>query len=449
MANARALLTEELQHLVRDAVADVSSEAGALEQDRRPRRRSARSPVAERRRTPQATILQLPPPGEPPELPLTDAAGSAAVREPPGSPAPHQRAFLARVEVASSVPTVRHPVRTRRVAVACRRASPLDARRATRMLRVAVPGMVLGSPAAASGPPAWVVTALAPSAAPAPPRPAPGPMAPAPPLPATIRRVPGGGAEILGRPVLPPLAAPPPIAPPPAPQPRPLPPIPAAPPAPSPPAAAPIAAPEVAASPAAQPAPARQDEEAPTPRWRAAGGHVVNLLIAAALEVVVIMCALVVGLVVTGHHIEQVVTGSMQPVIPIQSLVITERVPVSQLQVGDILVFPNPNNGNETIVHRIVWTGHDKQGNLLVRTKGDANQLADNWTISRSMAAYTDIVHWIVPGGGTLASDLQKAGVGGLILLVIGIIGWYGLRKVRKILSEDGEKPGGTAEGAA
>ena len=60
-------------------------------------------------------------------------------------------------------------------------------------------------------------------------------------------------------------------------------------------------------------APLRRAQAAPTeesrPAWRAAAGHASNLLIAAALSLVGIFCCIVVGLVVTGHHLEEVVTG--------------------------------------------------------------------------------------------------------------------------------------------
>jgi signal peptidase len=178
------------------------------------------------------------------------------------------------------------------------------------------------------------------------------------------------------------------------------------------------------------------------PIWRGAAGHVVNLLIAAALGLVTIFCAIVVGLVVTGHHLEEVVTGSMQPTIPIGSMVVTEQLPASRLQVGNILVFPDPNDTKLTIVHRIVWLSHDQSGDVLVRTKGDYNAMPDQWTLKRAANAEADRVFEIIPGGGTVAGYLQTLGFWGLILLLVGVIGFYGIRKVRQILNEDGATEG-------
>jgi signal peptidase I len=341
---------------------------------------------SERRRAPQARILRL-----------RNEEPASASRPPVAS----RRGFLASVEVATSPPVDRDPGRLRRVAVACHRPSALEAQRLSQVLRrVAIPGVAVPTLGAWAFPIAW------PALAPLPPSEgsdarghnsvmpsdsgAPGPL-PAPPHPAYP-------SLSTGRPALP-----------------------------GEPAAADTAAGAVR-----------------SPTWRAVGGHATNLLIAAALSLVAIFCALVVGLVITGHRIEQVITGSMQPTIPIGSLVVTERVPVSHLHVGDILVFPNPDNTQETIVHRIVWLNHDAAGDLLVRTKGDYNTLRDSWTLSRPVSADADRVGWILPGAGTVASDLQAAGIIAIAVLMAGGVGWYGVRKVRAILAEDdgGDQPG-------
>ena len=161
-------------------------------------------------------------------------------------------------------------------------------------------------------------------------------------------------------------------------------------------------------------------------------------LIAAALGLVMIFCAIVVGLVVTGHHLEEVVTGSMQPTIPIGSMVVTEQLPASELQVGDIMVFPDPNDTKLTIVHRIVWLSHDQSGDVLVRTKGDYNALPDQWTLKRAATAEADRVIEILPGarhGRRLPPDHRLLGSDRSCWS--GVIGYYGIRKVRQILTED------------
>ena len=438
MGNARVTLPEELQDLVRDVVADLKSATGSLaasSPEPRPR-----APRRERRRAPQATIIRLPGPEAavappaltPPPAPVSPPPFANALPVP--AAAPRRRAFLARLKVASTVPTVALPARTRRLPVACRRASPLDAARVSRMLRVAIPAVPV-APATLSPPPAWLLTALGPASPPVASRGGIGPVVDQ----GTVSLA-GRAAETGTGPVAMPLAAS------------------AAPPAPAPETTTPPATentPSLAAEltlaplelPATRPARSAGPATAAPPLWRAATGHVANLAIAAALGLVAIFCAIIVGLVATGHHLEQVVTGSMQPTIPIGSMVVTEQLPASRLQVGNILVFPDPNDLKLTIVHRIVWLGHDQSGDVLVRTKGDYNALPDQWTLKRAANIQADRVIEIIPGGGTAAGYLQTFGFWGLILLLVGVIGYYGIRKIRQILSEDdaaaGDGPAG------
>ena len=416
MGNVRVTLPEELHDLVRDVVADLESATDSL--DLGGVRPAQRAPRPERRHLRQATILRMPEPLVP--APPPAAPATSVPLPPPTTPvavessvpalpaAPRRRAFLARLDIASTVPNVALPVRTRRLQVACRRASPLDATRISRLLRVAVPAIPV-APAALTSPPAWLLAAMAPSI--------PAPLAEVPavahPNPASVILA-GRSSPTLTEVNASPAAA------------TTVPDIPVA--------VTTVAAPLPVSVPATLPALPMEER---LPVWRAAGGHVVNLLLAAALGLVAIFCAIVVGLVVTGHHLEEVVTGSMQPIIPIGSLVVTENLPAGQLQVGDIMVFPNPNDTKLTIVHRIVWLSHDQSGDVLVRTKGDYNALPDDWTLKRAANAEADRVIEILPGAGTAAGYLQTIGFAGLVLLIAGVIVYYGVRKVRQILNED------------
>src|SRR5664279_3761103 len=53
-------------------------------------------------------------------------------------------------------------------------------------------------------------------------------------------------------------------------------------------------------------------------------------------------------------HATPVLSGSMRPGLQPGDVVITRRVPVSSLQVRDVIVFHPPNEGGRQTVHRIV-----------------------------------------------------------------------------------------------
>src|SRR5919199_501373 len=75
-----------------------------------------------------------------------------------------------------------------------------------------------------------------------------------------------------------------------------------------------------------------------------------------------------------------VVSGSMQPTLPLGSLVIVVPRDPDAVRVGDVITFSPPGE-NRTVTHRVV----DVQGSgtkLRVHTRGDANPVADPWTLT-------------------------------------------------------------------
>ena len=106
-----------------------------------------------------------------------------------------------------------------------------------------------------------------------------------------------------------------------------------------------------------------------------------------------------------------VVTGSMEPSIPVGSLVYAKPVEPETLQVGDVIVFYSTNaasngtaqDGAIPITHRVVENHVDK-GEII--TKGDANESVDMFP-----AAYINVVGKMlahVPKLGYLASPLSS-----------------------------------------
>lgn len=195
-------------------------------------------------------------------------------------------------------------------------------------------------------------------------------------------------------------------------------------------------------------------------RFVVAARHIFNLACAAVLALALAAAGLIAAAVTTGHHLETVVTGSMQPVIPIGAMVMTERVPAAQLRTGDIIAFPQPCTASRIIVHRIVHDELDASGQVAVRTKGDANPGPDQWPgscssltstgliVSAAQAKVDRVVYVLAAVGSWLDVGRRYAllaliGIGGLVIVEIG------LREIRRFRARVAQVSDRTTEGAS
>ena len=165
------------------------------------------------------------------------------------------------------------------------------------------------------------------------------------------------------------------------------------------------------------------------------------------LMVLAALCLACVGVgVATGTwQIRPVLSGSMRPDLPIGGVVVTERVPMRSLAVGDVAVFHPPAEPHVDYVHRIIWM-HRTGSDLLVRTKGDANVTPDPWTLHlRGKWAY--VARWSLPWVGYAAvwlhqPSVRRAAVIGAGLLAAVLVGSVLVEQRRKgHPSADGDTP--------
>ena len=110
---------------------------------------------------------------------------------------------------------------------------------------------------------------------------------------------------------------------------------------------------------------------------------------------------------ICGYSFLRTLTGSMEPAIPVHSLVVVQQVDASQLAVGDVITFRSTNEALEGSLntHRIVaveGTGND----LRIRTKGDANAAEDTEQVAPQnvVGRVVFVCAWV----GVLASLLSN-----------------------------------------
>lgn len=116
-----------------------------------------------------------------------------------------------------------------------------------------------------------------------------------------------------------------------------------------------------------------------------------------------------------GYELYAIVSGSMEPTIPVGSVVYAREVSPQEIEAGDIVVFYGGHASDTVITHRAVENRRDTQELL---TKGDANQGNDMLPIS-----YSNIIGRVVLSIPLLGFLLPLvAEVSGKIYLV-GILG--------------------------
>jgi signal peptidase len=133
---------------------------------------------------------------------------------------------------------------------------------------------------------------------------------------------------------------------------------------------------------------------------------------AAVLLLIVGASVLSVTTKINGGKLLSVQTHSMVPTLQKGTLVSVSRVPVRNLNVGDIITFINPLNKRTTITHRIVQTPGAGNGYKFV-TKGDANKVSDSPISSASIVGREQFA---VPYAGYFADFIRQPA--GLILII-------------------------------
>ncbi len=122
------------------------------------------------------------------------------------------------------------------------------------------------------------------------------------------------------------------------------------------------------------------------------------------LMIIVLACVPLTLPRVMGYQIYSVVTGSMEPEIPVGSIVYVKAVVPEELQEKDVIAFYGGKDANAIITHRVV------NNNVIsgqITTKGDANKTED-----MNPVAYEDVigvVKYTLPKAGELAQLFTSA----------------------------------------
>lgn len=123
-----------------------------------------------------------------------------------------------------------------------------------------------------------------------------------------------------------------------------------------------------------------------------------------------------------GWEIFAVLSGSMEPTIKVGGIVAVHPVPADQLKVGDVITFVDQNRPDTFVTHRIVELSVS-DGQATAKTKGDANDTADAWSVPANKAVGR--VDLSLPYLGFLmiwlSSPLAKVAILGIAVLGLAV----------------------------
>lgn len=145
--------------------------------------------------------------------------------------------------------------------------------------------------------------------------------------------------------------------------------------------------------------------------------RIVTLIVA----MVAVFAFVLVTLRIAGFRTFTVMSGSMEPELPVGALIYIKPVNYYDLKVGDVISFV-ANKENTVVTHRIVDIEVDNNDTSVwrFRTKGDANAAADAQTVHCRNVLGVPII--TIPQIGFIAHYLQRPPGIYIALVVVGLL---------------------------
>lgn len=177
----------------------------------------------------------------------------------------------------------------------------------------------------------------------------------------------------------------------------------------------------------------------------------IGVLVTVLLILTVLLCLYVVIQVLSNGYVNfggfmmfRVVTGSMEPTIPVGALLVTQQVDIATIQLDDIICFRTQEAAiwGKIVTHRVVGILEGLDGTPLLETKGDANLVLDGYLVDQEN--FLGKVVWYTGENNVLTSIFSfftnKVGFLGCIvfpcLLLAGLILKDCVGNVRKDLQQ-------------
>ena len=130
-------------------------------------------------------------------------------------------------------------------------------------------------------------------------------------------------------------------------------------------------------------------ERAASPKKHIRGYIISNIALAASVIVclVVTVISLTQGYVsIFGYSMFRVVTGSMEPTVPVGAAVLCKSADIDEIELNDIICFRSRESDHYgvTVTHRVVSIQTSDDGNIMLETRGDANYTSDAYYVNET-----------------------------------------------------------------
>ncbi len=131
------------------------------------------------------------------------------------------------------------------------------------------------------------------------------------------------------------------------------------------------------------------------------------------------MGALMWGPHVTRYKTDIIVGQSMEPTIPLYSVIVVEPVDPASIRRGDVITYEQPDTPGRKVTHRVAEVTHEAGGRPVFHTKGDNNDARDPYRVRYDETGYRVRTH--VPHLGWFMLQAQTR-VARLLLVALPVL---------------------------
>jgi signal peptidase I len=144
----------------------------------------------------------------------------------------------------------------------------------------------------------------------------------------------------------------------------------------------------------------------PRPRpLRATARFAGHVLVLACWTLVVVMGLITWGPHATRYKTDIIIGQSMEPTIPLYSVIVVEPVDPDAIRAGDVITYQQPGLEDRKVTHRVQSIERGKDGSPTFITKGDNNEVRDPYEVTYAGTGYRVKTH--VPHVGWLMIKAQ------------------------------------------